>query len=332
MSESWPVPAAPVATPDIAANAGEPDTVAPGRVADVVERELEGEGPPFRLPWLPPGATVQVAGRGEFFVRHHRHPDPAAPTLMLFHGWTASGDLQFFTAYRELAEHWSFVAIDHRGHGRGLRTLAPFTLEDAADDAAAVLRELGLGPVTTVGYSMGGPISMLMARRHPDLVSGMVVQATGLEWSATISERLTWMWLPVLGAILRSWAYPRYLRRAIARIIPVGHELEPYLPWIVGEVQRGTSHTIVQAGSALRRYDARGWASGLGVPADLLLTTRDRLVRPRKQRQLALALRAVVHELDGDHLCTMEQPAEYAAITVEQVRAVIERSAVGRGG
>ncbi len=54
---------------------------------------------PLLMPWLPPGHTMVLEGRGEVFYRHHRHPDPAAPTVLLLHGWTASADLQFFTAY-----------------------------------------------------------------------------------------------------------------------------------------------------------------------------------------------------------------------------------------
>ena len=293
---------------------------------DTVERVVDelqsGEPVWFELPWLPEGRTVQVPGRGEFFVRQFRHRDPGAPVLALFHGWTATCDLQFFTAYEALAERYSFVAIDHRGHGRGLRTLQPFELEDAADDMAAVLRRLGIDRVTTVGYSMGGPISMLFARRHPELVEAMVVQATALEWSATWRERLTWMWLPVLGAVLRSWAYPRYLRRQIAKLIPVGHELGRYLPWIVGEMHRGYPHALVEAGRALRHYDARPWVAQLDVPVAMLLTSRDRLVRPRKQRELARAVRADVHELRGDHFCTIAQPSEYSAATVALVDRV----------
>jgi len=277
----------------------------------------------FVLPWLPEARLVQVPGRGEFFVRVHRHEDPSAPTLALFHGWTASADLQFFTAYRALAERYSFVAIDHRGHGRGLRTLDPFELEDAADDMAAVLHELGVHRVVTLGYSMGGPISMLFTRRHPHLVEALVAQATALEWRASLRERLTWMGLPVVGAVLRSWAYPRYLRRAIARVIPVGHELEAYLPWILGEMQRGASQAIVEAGRCLSRYDAREWGSDLGVPAGVLVTTRDRLVPPRKQRRLAVSLSAVVHELDADHLCTMAQPAGYIDATLALLDEVL---------
>lgn len=280
----------------------------------------------FVLPWLPRAEVVPVQGRGEFFVRVHRHADPSAPVLMLFHGWTATADLQFFTVYRQLADRYSFVAIDHRGHGRGLRTEEPFSLEAAADDAAAVLDALGIDSVFPLGYSMGGPISMWFARRHPARVEGIVVQATALEWSATWRDRMTWMWLPVLGATLRSWAYPRYLRRLIPKIIPVGHELEPYLPWLLGEMQRGNPHAIVEAGRALRTHDARPWAGELGgVPASLLYTSRDRLVKPRKQRELAQALGASLYEFPADHFCTLAKPVEYAALTVKQVAELVAR-------
>jgi pimeloyl-ACP methyl ester carboxylesterase len=136
------------------------------------------------MPWLPPGHTMVLPGRGEVFYRYHRHANPAAPTLLLLHGWTASADLQFFTAYEALAEHYSFVAIDHRGHGRGLRSPAKFDLVEVADDAALLVQSLGLAEVVTVGYSMGGPISLLLTQRHPQLVRALVVQATALEWRA----------------------------------------------------------------------------------------------------------------------------------------------------
>ena len=101
----------------------------------------------MKVPWLPPGRTAVLGDRGEFFYRHFQHGDPNAPTVLLLHGWTASGDLQFFTAYEALAEMCSFVAIDHRGHGRSVRFPGRFELQDAADDAAALLVHLGAPPV-----------------------------------------------------------------------------------------------------------------------------------------------------------------------------------------
>jgi 3-oxoadipate enol-lactonase len=277
----------------------------------------------FVLPWLPEGRLVAVPGRGEVFVRVHRHADPAAPTVLLLHGWTATADLQFFTAYRALAERWSIVAVDHRGHGRGMRSTEPFRLEDAADDAAGALGALGIDSVVAVGYSMGGPVAMHLARRHPDLVSGLVLQATGLEFNGTRIERLTWLWLPAFGSAMRSWLYPRSLRRVLRRVVPPGHQLERYVPWLLGEMQRGNAHALVQAGTALRHHDARPWATSLDVPAGVLLTTRDRLVKPRKQRAMAQTLRATVREVVGDHFCTLELPDEYARATVSLVDDVL---------
>ncbi len=132
------------------------------------------------IPWLPEGHTLVVPGRGELFYRFHRHADPEAPIALLLHGWTASGDLQFFTAYKALAAQYSFITFDYRGHGRGLRLQERFELEDVADDAAALLESLGVAPVIAVGYSMGGPVGMLLARRHPHLVRAIVMEATAL--------------------------------------------------------------------------------------------------------------------------------------------------------
>lgn len=278
--------------------------------------------PEFRLPWLPEGRVVRVDGHGELFARVHRHLDPDAPVVLLLHGWTASSDLQFFTAYEGLGERCTFVGIDHRGHGRGLRSPDAFSLEAAADDAAALVVQLGLGPVIALGYSMGGPIALLLARRHPDLVAGLVVQATALEWRATWRERVLWRVLPVGGSWLRTKGYRRVLNRAVPKLFGTGHSLERYVPWLVSEMSRNDAFAMIDAGRALSSYDARPWAAALGVPAASLITTADRLVRPAKQRALAAALGATVRELPGDHLAALADAADYSRLTVELVELV----------
>ena len=275
------------------------------------------------LPWLPAGRVIRIDDRGELFVRVHEHSNRAAPTVLLLHGWTASSDLQFFTAYEALAERYSFVGIDHRGHGRGLRSPTPFRLEDAADDAAAVIGELGVAPVVAVGYSMGGPISLHLARRHPALVSGLVVQATALEWTTTWRERALWRVLPVFGSWLRSRGYRWYLNKSVPKLIGAGHPMEPYVPWLLSEMARNDPFAMVDAGRALSAYDARPWVSALEVPAGSLITTRDRLVGPSKQRALAAALGATVRELRSNHFAALADPVPFAALTVELVDEVV---------
>ena len=273
-------------------------------------------------PWLPPGNTAVLDGRGEVFYRHHRHADPSAPTLLLLHGWTASADLQFFTAYEELAADFSFVAIDHRGHGRGMRSAAKFQLEDAADDAAALIEHLGVGPVILVGYSMGGPLSLLVTKRHPHFVEGMVVEATALEWNATLNERLRWKTVRMLSPVLRSWAYPSWLRVGLKRMARKQKTLEPYIEWLAGELSRNSAVHLVHAGQALSRYDAVMWAEQLGVPSAMLITTKDHLVKPRKQKALAKALGAHVIEVAGDHLAPWMNAVEFSHATASLARHV----------
>lgn len=273
-------------------------------------------------PQLLPGRVVTVPQRGEFFVRHSVHTDPAKPTVLLLHGWTASSDLNFFTAYAELAEQFSVLGIDHRGHGRGLRPDVAFTLEDCADDAAAVCAVLGITSVIAVGYSMGGPIAMLTSRRHPQLVSGLVLQATAMEWRATARERSRFRMSRLLGPITRRFVRPSTVRMVFARRISPRHPLRTHLGWMLAEWRRNDPWHMAQAGRAIAEFDARPWVGGLQVPVCVVLTTRDQLVAPRKQRALAEATRAEVIPLDGDHFVNVAAPQLFSVTTVRAVQVV----------
>src|SRR5438270_14015042 len=118
--------------------------------------------PPFEAL---PARTVTLPGVGELFLRD---TGGGGPPVMLLHGWTASADLNWWGCYDDLhGAGYRVLAIDHRGHGRGLRTDEPFTLEACASDAAAAIEALDCAPATIVGYSMGGAIAQLPARDPP---------------------------------------------------------------------------------------------------------------------------------------------------------------------
>ena len=265
-------------------------------------------------PYLPPGRVVNLPGRGEVFVRDSGGV-PADPAVLLLHGWTASADLNFFTAYAALAESYRVIALDLRGHGRGMRSTEPFTLEDCADDAAALLGQLEAENVIVLGYSMGGPVGLLLARRHPGRVKALVMQATALEWRRTARDRMVWRLLAVLELSLRLGAGAGLVERILRQAIEEAPELGTYWPWLAAEFQRGLARELADAGRALSRYDAQPWADQLGLPAAMVITTRDRLVRPAKQRELAEALRAHVIEVDADHDLPLVRGEEYARLT-----------------
>lgn len=277
------------------------------------------------LPWLPPGEVVQVADRGEFFVRIHRHPDPTAPMLLLLHGWSGSGDLHFFPAYETLAERYGFVAIDHRGHGRGVRPLGPFTLEDCADDAAAVLRTLALPSVVAVGYSMGGPVAMLLRHRHPSLVSGLVLLATAGGWHGERGERARLRVVRAMWPLVRLLATHRAMRRVIRRLVPRRSPVAVHREWIAAEMMRGDLNAIRESGRALSAFDAHDWAETETVSRLVVVTADDRLVPPARQRELAASLQCEAMEVDGDHLVAWNDPDRFATALRIAVDTVVSR-------
>ena len=287
---------------------------------------------------LPPGRIVHVPGYGEFFLRETG--DPAAPTVVLLHGWMFPADLNWSTCYAPLGEIAHVIALDHRGHGRGPRPSAPFRLIDVADDVAAVLRHLGATPAVAIGYSMGGPVAQLLWQRHPTIVRGLVLCATSASWKA--SPRMRWGWRAmgalqvVLRLVPRPWWEQLYAAQARGTL-PVKFtemisedtpkEVLDLLPWIIAELDRGSAEDLAEAGRELGRYDAREWLSSVDVPAAVVITTRDSLVPPDAQRDLAARLPgASVYTVDGDHDAVVSRSEPFVAALIAALRDVWARS------
>ena len=81
-----------------------------------------------------------------------------------------------------LADRYHAIAYDNRGVGRTPLPKAPFSVATMADDAAAVLRGLGVEAAHVAGFSGGSVIARELARRHPELVRSLVLVGTFARW------------------------------------------------------------------------------------------------------------------------------------------------------
>ena len=103
--------------------------------------------------------------------------EDGAPTLLLLHGLTGSGE-----AWPAAVDHWghdyAIVAVDQRGHGESPRfsrgQLAGHPGDLMVDDAVALLEQLDR-PVV-VGHSLGGAVALAAAVRRPELVAALVLE------------------------------------------------------------------------------------------------------------------------------------------------------------
>ena len=262
---------------------------------------------------LPPGRTVLVPDRGEFLLRDSG--GPGTPVLLV-HGWMFPSDLNWLQAYGPLqAAGYRVLAMDLRGHGRGLRTSAPFRLADCADDAAAVLAALDLPPALVAGYSMGGPVASLLARRHPDRVRGVVLCATALDWS---DPRQKAFWRTMAGLRLLLGLFPQGAWRTGMRL--AGAQARDS-EWVAAELSRGSARDLAEAGRELGRFDSSGWVGELPQPRAVVVTTRDRLVPPDKQRALAAALGVEPVLVHADHDACSTAPREFVRALLRALTA-----------
>ena len=259
---------------------------------------------------LPAGRVETVPGVGELFFRDTGPAShgPRRGTLVLMHGWMVPSDPHWFRTFGVLhREGWRVVALDARGHGRGLRSTARFRLTDCAHDAAALIDHLDCGPVTVVGYSMGGIIAQLLARDEPDLLDGVVLCATGCEFRTSLIMRSVWS---SMGVLQLAWRLaPHRFWAALASVM--AYTEQETADWLVGELSRGAPWDIAEAGREIGRFDSRPWLAEIAVPTAVVVTTADLLVPPDRQRDLARRLDASTVELVADHLAPATAPRHF---------------------
>lgn len=99
----------------------------------------------------------------------------AGPPLLLVQGYSATHRHWGERLLSGLAACFDVVAYDHRGTGGSAPVTAGFTIADLADDAAALLDDLGWDRAAVFGVSLGGLVGLELARHHPDRVGRLIL-------------------------------------------------------------------------------------------------------------------------------------------------------------
>ena len=128
------------------------------------------------------GRTISVNG-AEIFVSESGEGD----AVVLLHGYPLSGAL--FERVRDaLDDEHRVVTIDHRGYGNSTTPGVVDSVTTYAEDALAVLGEIGVESAAIGGMSMGGPIVFEMYRQDPDAFDAMMLIDTNHRPAAAIEK------------------------------------------------------------------------------------------------------------------------------------------------
>jgi pimeloyl-ACP methyl ester carboxylesterase len=144
---------------------------------------------------LPDGERVRVVETG----------DPAAPPVLMLHGWGCSAYAWRFLAGPLADAGWRVIAIDLRGHGLSDRPADPAKYERSAmvEHVRATMDALHITSAPIVAHSMGGGVAMGLALTAPERVQRMALfGAVGFgvvdraAWSQLLPPSLTGALLP----------------------------------------------------------------------------------------------------------------------------------------
>ena len=224
----------------------------------------------------------------------------------------------------ELARDFEVITYDHRGVGRSSRVDGPFTLVELADDAAALLGELGIERAHVTGVSMGGMVAQELALRHPERVRTLVIGCSyaGGEGSAltgpATAQRLAEGWFSgdQERALRTGWEIN--VSRAFAR------RSDEYERWKEHVLALRVPLAVIQLQlQAIAPHDTSARLGEISVPTLVVHGTEDEMLPAANSRVIASRIPgARLEELEGvGHLFWWEQPERSAELIREHARA-----------
>jgi pimeloyl-ACP methyl ester carboxylesterase len=237
--------------------------------------------------------------------------DPGDPTALLVMGLATQMIAWPDDFCRQLTERgFHVVRFDNRDVGRSTHVKgrpptvgqllrrskkpARYRLSDMADDAAGLLRALGLAPAHVIGASMGGMIAQTLAARHPDMVLSLtsIMSNTGHPWKGRPAVRL----LPIFLSRPRG-GREESVERVVKVFKAIGSRGLPQdLDWIrdVAERSYDRNHDPAGPGRQLAAIIASGDRTKelrtIQAPTLVIHGTDDPLVRPSGGKATARAI------------------------------------------
>jgi pimeloyl-ACP methyl ester carboxylesterase len=238
----------------------------------------------------------------------------AGPPVVLLHAFPLARAMWRPQA-EALQDAYRVIAPDLRGFGGSAAFTGAPSVEQMADDVAALLTDLQVRePVALGGLSMGGYVALAFARRHPGRLRALVLADTKAE--ADDAE----------GRANRdrmiAFARDNPARALIDQMLPrlVSPETAARRPEVLEEVRATASGQagagIAAALVALRdRPDARPSLAAITVPTLVLVGSDDALTPPARAEALAAAIPGarLVTIPGAGHLSNLEQPGHFNA-------------------
>lgn len=214
----------------------------------------------------------------------------------------------------DLQANHQLVLIDFRGTGRSTDSDAPYTIDELANDALAVLDHANIDAADVLGLSLGGTVAQAFVRSYPLRSLRLVLLAT---FAGPRTSEPPPAWAVELFQLQSGLAR----REAIRRTLPLyysAHAIETMEDDLISLTDRGTCNTAAttagRQANALRQFDSYEYLPSLRIPALVIHGDADVLISWRTGATLAKRIPDTKWTLleDVGHVIPGERPHELA--------------------
>lgn len=208
-----------------------------------------------------------------------------------------------------LAGDHAILCYDKRGHGLSGTGPVPHAIEDHANDLAALMDHLSVGPALICGLSIGGMIGQVLWAQRPDLVEGLILCDTAHKvgtadfWQARIDAVKAGGIESVADAVMPRWFAPGFLDTV---------ECQGYRTMLARQSAEG----YVASCAAIRDADLTAIAKRIDVPAIVIVGEHDGATPPSLCAEFARLIPDARFELvrGAGHIVPVEQPVVLSEI------------------
>lgn len=240
----------------------------------------------------------------------------AAPVLVLVHAFPLGAQM-WEPQFRGAFYGWRLLAPDLRGFGGSTDPRAEGvdpTIDDYADDVAALVREVAGGPVVLGGLSLGGYVAFAVMRRSPALVRALVLADTraGADTTEARAGRRAML------TVLEHDGPQGVARDMMPKLLgPTTREHNPDAEETVRLLIKRQSPAAIRD-AVLRmmdRPDSTPLLPAITVPALLIVGEEDVLTPPAESERIAAAMpnASLVRIAGAGHLSNLEQSQAFEA-------------------
>ncbi|MEO5816110.1 MAG: alpha/beta fold hydrolase [Gemmatimonadaceae bacterium] len=242
--------------------------------------------------------------------------------LLFIHGWPHDRSL-WAAQLSGLQTQARCIAPDLRGFGDS-SVAPPYSIDQYADDLAALLAMLGIEQAVVCGLSMGGYIALAMLRRHRSLLRGLILTSTRATADTPDAREKRMKLIAFVGEQGVEALAARQLKAMVGETTFASRP--DVLEALRFMMARAPSEGVVGGLRAMAdRRDSTDLIAGIDVPTLVVSGAEDTFTVPAEMRALADAIPGSRLEViqGGGHVCPYEKPAAFNHVVAEYLASLL---------